>query len=210
MTPMVIRAEPRSEKGKGAARRLRRAGQIPGVIYGVELGEPSPVAVDAADLERTLAAGGFGQLVELGFPDGNRRQVLLKDLQIHPVRGDVIHADFHQVNLKEAITTPVPVVLTGEETRGNDGGVVTFLRREVQVTCLPTDIPDSLTADVSSLKIGDSLQAKDLPLPEGVSLADDPEEVIVTVLAPRRAEPAEAETEAGEAGGAEEEQAAGE
>jgi len=149
-------------------------------------------------------------LVELGFPDGNRRQVLLKDLQIHPVRGDVIHADFHQVNLKEAITTPVPVVLTGEETRGNDGGVVTFLRREVQVTCLPTDIPDSLTADVSSLKIGDSLQAKDLPLPEGVSLADDPEEVIVTVLAPRRAEPAEAETEAGEAGGAEEEQAAGE
>lgn len=182
MAQMVIKAEPRLEKGKSAARRLRRAGRVPAIIYGAHAGEPSPVAVDAADLQRALPAR--GHLVELVFPDGNRRKVLLKDLQFHPVRGDAIHADFYQVDPNEAISTLVPVVLTGEEARENDGGVVTFLRREVEVTCLPTDIPDALPLDISPLKIGDTVQAKDLPLPPGVRLAGDPEEVIVTVLAP--------------------------
>ncbi|MEA2167303.1 MAG: large subunit ribosomal protein [Solirubrobacteraceae bacterium] len=174
----------RSEHRSRAVRRLRRDGKVPGVIYG---GDDTPVSfeVDARILRNTLAAAGAVLEVTLDG-SGPSQPVVVKDLQRHPVRGEIMHADLLRIDMKVAIHTTVTLELTGaEESPGIDeGGVLSQENREILIEALPGDIPDLLTHDVSSMQINDTLLLGSLTAPPGVTFLDDPETVIASITPP--------------------------
>jgi large subunit ribosomal protein L25 len=173
----------RDAEGSRAARRLRRSGQIPGVVYG---GGEDPVAlqIEMLTLRRVLAHA--GQIVDLDL-DGTTVPVLLKDTQRHPVNGEPVHVDLLRVNMDEAIQTTVVVELVGldDAPGAKEGGVIEQVNRDVTVEALPGDIPDGLPLDVSKMNVNDTLTLADLSVPTGVTLVDDPELVLVTCTPPR-------------------------
>ena len=173
----------RTPEGSRSTRRLRREGLVPGVLYGGQ-GEPLTFAVDARELRNALHAS--GAVVELTM-DGKSTPAVLKDSQHHPVRGETTHVDFVRVNLNVAIEAIVAIeLLGGDDSPGaKEGGIVDQPVREVNVEALPTSIPESIQIDVSGLSIGDTLTLEAAEVPAGVTLLDDVETVIVTVLAPR-------------------------
>jgi large subunit ribosomal protein L25 len=165
------------------ARRLRRSGQVPGVIYGTGA-EPQPVAVDARTLRNTLAHG--TTLLQVSLDGGRGMPVIVKDVQRHPVRGDALHVDLLRVDLNETIQSPVTLHLVGaDEAPGvKDGGVLSQELVHVTVEALPADIPEGLEHDVSTLEAGATLTVQDLTAPPGVKFCDDPEAVVATITAP--------------------------
>ncbi len=173
----------RSEQGSRAMRRLRRAGEVPGVIYGGE-GEPVAFAVNALVLRNTLAHA--GAVLEITVDSGSTENVVVKDLQRHPVRGDIMHADLLRVDMKVAIQTPVTIeLLGGDDAPGvTEGGVLSQEHREVIVEALPGDIPDVIQVDVSHMVINDTLTLEAVTAPEGVTFVDDPEVVLATITPP--------------------------
>lgn len=188
----------RTEAGKGSARRLRRAGKVPAILYGAKR-TPAMLAVDAAQLDRRLAhleGTHLIRLVDAGSsdPDIHQRMVLVRELQRHPVTGAALHADFYEVDLTERLTVSVTLRFVGKAAGVVAGGILQPLLREIEVECLPTEIPDHLEVDVSGLGIHDALRAGEIPLPAGVAIAGDPAQSVVTVLPPTvEARPAEAE-----------------
>jgi large subunit ribosomal protein L25 len=183
----------RDPEGSRSARRLRRDGLVPGVLYGGE-GGPQHFAVDGRILRNTLAHS--GAILEVALDGGTGTPVLVKDVQRHPVRGEAMHIDFLRVNMNEAIQTTVLVDLVGgDEAPGVvEGGVLTQETREVTIEALPADIPDAITHDVSAMHINDTLTLADLTAPKGVTILDDGETVIASVTPPTL-EPVEEEVE---------------
>ena len=179
----ALAVEPREPEGSRAARRLRRSGKVPGIVYGGG-DDPLPFQVDARDLRLALAHA--GAVIELTI-DGNSAPVVLKELSRHPVTGDTLHIDLLRVRLDEAISTTVVVELTGaDDSPGvKEGGVLEQVTREVNIEALPTDIPDTLSYDVSALVIGDTITLESLSVPSEVTLLDEPETVLVTLNPPR-------------------------
>lgn len=199
MADIVLKGELRSGTGKGVARQLRREDQIPAVIYGGKSRESQAISVVGSDVRRAVAQGALGRLVKLDLGEAGSRMALAKDVQFHPVRGDVLHVDFHEVALDEAIQVQVPLVLVGEEERENDGGLPTLIARELTVSCLPAAIPEFLEVSVADLAIGDTVHVSDLTPPEGVEIMDEPDTAVLTVAAPTvTAEAAEAGEDEGE------------
>ncbi len=193
MDQLTLSAEPRTEYGSRPARRMRREGRIPAVVYGREV-EATPVSVDARDLYAALhTEAGLNALINLQV-DGQKILTVAREVQRHPVRGEVIHLDFVNISLTESIEAEVGIDFEGTP-RGvvDDGGVMELVRNSVMLEALPTDIPQEITIDVSALQIGDSLKISDLPEMEGVTYLEDPEATIVTVLAPRLPEEEEPE-----------------
>src|SRR5918998_4226075 len=182
--------------GSRATRRLRRTGQVPGVLYGGD-GEPVSFTVDARELRHALAAR--GAVLDLQI-DGSSQPAVLKDAQYHPVRGETMHVDLLRVRLDVAIHATVPVELTGgDEAPGVvEGGVLDQITREVNVEALPTDIPEVITHDVSGMQINDTIYLAALQAPQGVTLLDDLEETTLATLSPPNVD-VEAEEEAEEA-----------
>lgn len=187
MVGVVLRAQGRAVAGKGAARQIRRMGRIPGIVYGKGK-DNVQVSLDAGEFNRLLATTGVGQLVNLEVVVGDEvqsRPTLLKDVQYDPVVGDVLHVDFHEVALDEPIKTFVEIVLVDEgEGTTRDGGIVSQLLREIEVECLPTNIPDQVSVNVTGLSIGDSVTVGDLEKLPGVEFITPVEEIVVTVTAP--------------------------
>lgn len=207
MSESTLSAEIRVDTGKGAARKLRRSGRIPGVVYGADQ-EAISVSVNERELFRTVQQAGTHSLVDLHITNGDnggRHKVLIKDVQRDPVRDEFVHVDFHAVALDQEMQTTVPLDVQGEEQRTDDG-VVQLVLREVNISCLPTAIPELITVDVSALEIGDLLTVADLTAPEGVTILNDPEEAVVTVTraqAEEADEPADEEAaDEGDAAGA--------
>lgn len=178
-----LKVEPREPSGSRGARRLRRTGKVPGVVYG---GGEDPVSfqVDARDLRVALAHA--GAVIELNI-DGANSPVVLKELTRHPVTGHTVHLDLLRVRLDQEIHSTVVIELTGaEESPGvKEGGVLDQVTREVNIEALPTDIPDSLSFDVSELVIGDTITLESLSVPAEIKLLDEPETVLVTLNPPR-------------------------
>lgn len=174
-------------------RRLRRQGLVPGVIYGGS-DEPQAFAVDAKVLRNALHAA--GAVLEVTIEGGKQENVVLKDVQLHPVRGEVMHVDLLRVRMDVAIQATVPLELTGgDDAPGvKEGGVLTQELREVTIEALPGDIPDSLTHDVSGAEMAATIHASELSAPKGVTIVDDPETVVATITLPT-AEPVEDELE---------------
>jgi large subunit ribosomal protein L25 len=184
----------RAPEGSRSARRLRRDGLVPGVIYGGE-GGPEHFAVDARILRNTLAHS--GAILEVTIDGGSGVPVLVKDLQRHPVRGEAVHVDLLRVNMSETIQTTVHLELTGaEEAPGSvEGGVLNQETRELNIEALPGDIPDSLTFDVSKMEMNATATLAELEAPEGVTFLDDPEETVLATITPPTLEPVEDEIE---------------
>jgi large subunit ribosomal protein L25 len=182
--------------GSRATRRLRRTGQVPGVLYGGE-GEPVSFTVDARELRHALAATGAVLDLEL---EGTSTPAVLKDAQYHPVRGETMHVDLFRVRLDVAIHATVSVELTGADDAPGviAGGVLDQITREVNVEALPNDIPETIEFDVSKMEINDTLYLSSLAAPKGVTLLDDLEETTLVTLSPPNVD-VEAEEEAEEA-----------
>jgi large subunit ribosomal protein L25 len=178
----------RTGTGKGEARRMRSAGQVPGVLYGPKR-TVAHVSIDSEELERRLARLEGSPLLRLKHRDGSdaelhERMVLLREMQRHPVSGRVLHADFYEVDLTERLVVSVPLHFTGKAAGVVAGGILQPILREVEVECLPTEIPEFLEIDVSGLNIHDAVHVSELKLPEGVTAVGEPTQTIVTVLPP--------------------------
>jgi large subunit ribosomal protein L25 len=184
----------RAPEGSRTARRLRREGEVPGVIYGGD-STPSHFSVDARILRNTLAHS--GAILDVTIDGGKATPVLVKDLQRHPVRGEIVHVDFLRVNMNETIQTTVTLELTGvDEAPGVvEGGVLSQETRELNIEALPGDIPGSIVHDVSDMEMNATLTLSAITAPSGVTLLDDPEETLVATITPPSAEPVEEEIE---------------
>jgi large subunit ribosomal protein L25 len=184
----------RAPEGSRSARRLRREGLVPGVVYGGD-GGPEHFAVDARILRNTLAHS--GAILQVSIDGGTGVPVLVKDLQRHPVRGEAVHVDLLRVNMAETIHTTVHLELTGaEEAPGSvEGGVLNQETRELNIEALPGDIPDSITFDVSKMEMNETVTLSKLIAPDGVTFLDDPEETVLATITPPTLEPVEDEIE---------------
>jgi len=180
----------RVDGGSRASRRLRRAGRVPGVLYGGG-GEPLSFDVDARELR--LALAGVGAVLDLSVDGGKATPVVLKEAQRHPVRGDTVHVDMLRVRLDRAIHAVVPLELLGvDEAPGvREGGVLENTVRELNVEALPTAIPEAIVHDVSAMQIGDTLTLAAVTTPDGVTLLDDLQETVLATLTPPRLQSAE-------------------
>lgn len=203
---ITLNAEVRSDRGKNIARRLRRGGRIPAVVYGqggAAAGAGSvAVSVEPDEVSRVLhSEAGANTLIGLSVGGADADNVLIKDYQVDPVSHRLLHVDFYRVAMDKVVTVTVRIDLTGEaEGVKVQGGLIDFVQREVAVACLPTEIPEHIVVDVSPLKIGQGIRLKDLVEGATWQPVSDPETLIVHVIAPRlEAEPAaddEAEAEA--------------
>jgi len=195
MQQIVIEATPREERGKNAARRIRRAGQIPAVLYGGP-GDALAVAVNAKQVAGILRSeSGHNTIFTVKLPGGEHKAIL-KDWQVDPVKGALLHVDMLRVAMDVRMRVKVPVHTFGEPQGVKlQGGIFEMVTREVEIECLPTEIPDEFKVDVTELMIGKQLRAGDLPLdPQKMKLVTDPQRVIAHVVALRAEEekPAEA------------------
>jgi large subunit ribosomal protein L25 len=190
----TIDVRPREEFGSRVSRRLRKNGQVPGVLYGASDGESISFAADARELRRVLV--GAGALIDLKV-GGETRPVIVKDTQLHPVRGELLHIDFLQVRLDEKIQTQVPLVAEGQEDAPGvkEGGVLELPTHQLNIEALPTAIPEAITVDVSGLGMAETMHLAAVTPPRGVTFLDDPDETIVATIVVPTEEPVEPELE---------------
>ena len=179
-----LKVLPREPGGSRTTRRLRREGQVPGIIYGGDE-TPVPFSVAARDLRIALASG--GAVIDLAVEGSGTTPVVLKSLDRHPVNGETMHLDLLRVNLNVKIQSVVVLELEGAEDAPGvkEGGVLELVTRELNIEALPNEIPDSLSHDVSAMIIGDTLTLESITPPTGVELLDDPETVIATLTPPK-------------------------
>lgn len=187
MSETNLAVELRSERGKGFARRLRRTGRIPGVVYG-QGKDCVSIHLDPLALEQLIAASdaGVNTLIDLqGAPEVSGRTVLIKELQREPVYGGLLHADLFEIDLSARIRVSVPIHLTGSAAGVTMGGLIDHALRSLELDCLPQAIPDEIVVDVAELDLGQSIHVSDLELPEGVECHTQGDIPVVSVVAPR-------------------------
>jgi len=196
MPEIVVAAEKRTETGKNVNRRLRSRGLIPGVLYGAK-SETTPVSVSPKEIGTILrSAAGENTLFDLDL-GGSRRRVILKEFQVEPVKGRILHADFYEVALDKILEVKVHVELQGLPVGVKvQGGILDFVTRELEIECLPADIPEKIVVDVSELELGKHIRVGDLTPPEKVKFLTDPGLVVAHVVTPRAEEVAPAAAEA--------------
>jgi len=216
MQSFELTAEPRTDVGKGASRRLRSSGRVPGILYGSG-SEATMVSFDHDDLVHRLEYEAFFSHILTVKVGSKNESVVLKDLQRHPYKRIIIHVDFQRVRENEALTMRVPLHFMNEETCPGiktEGGVISHVMTEVEVSCLPRDLPEYIEVDMGDMHLNDTIHLGELKLPEGVVITaleheGDPEQPVVNVHMPRvEAEEAEGEEEGAEAEAADEEEKA--
>ena len=198
----VLEAVRRETFGRNEAVRLRQKGRIPAVLYG-EKKAAEPLAVDPKALMQILhSKGGVNTLIALKVEGGGDARVLVKEYQIDPVFHKLLHADFYRVAMDKVLRVSVPVHITGEAKGVKaDGGIVDFVHREVEVECLPADIPQDITIDISELGLHDGVRVRDLPAAANWKIVSEQDMLIVHVVPPKvEAEPAPADAAAAAVG----------
>jgi large subunit ribosomal protein L25 len=199
----TLKAEKREGRGKNEARRLRASGRIPAVLYGAEKGKAVEIAVDPKNLLRILhSESGVNTLIGLEL-DGGGTRVLVKEYQLDPIDHKLLHADFYQVAMDKTITVTVPILLKGEP-KGvkQQGGIVDFVHREIEIEVLPADIPENITVDISELMLHEGVRVRDVHT-EGVRWKPTSEaDMMIVHVVPMRAEEVVAAPEAAAAVGA--------
>jgi large subunit ribosomal protein L25 len=196
MAEIILTATPRPPQGTRPARRLRGEGKVPGVVYGLGA-DPITLAVEWRELRAALVTEqGLNAIINLEI-DGTRTPTLLKDMQRHPVRRNVLHVDFIRVDLDKTVDVEVTIHLEGEaELVSREGGVVDQVLQSLLITAKPADIPAGLSIDISGLEIGEALRVSDIALPDGVTTSVDAEDPVVTAshgISDADLEPAEGE-----------------
>jgi large subunit ribosomal protein L25 len=196
----TLKAQTRNSTGKGTARSLRRDGRIPAVLYGSDI-ESVSLSVSIHDIERLLTKINYAQaLLNLTVEGGEPlvKTVMIKEIQTEPLTQNFRHLDLYEVNMKRKLTVTIPVVTTGIAKGVEAGGVLQLIRRELDVNCLPTAIPEQITIDVTDLEMGDSIHVDELKLEGDVEIPFDANFTILTVVAPKLVEEEEVEGEEGE------------
>jgi large subunit ribosomal protein L25 len=193
MEKILVKADKRPELGKGGARSLRRAGMVPAVVYSE--GNSMPITVQGKQMTKLIYSGvGEHALITIELnEDGaktSEHPVLVKDYQRDPVSEDLLHIDFMEVSLEKLVNVTVLLDIIKQPMGIKMGGIMQHRLREVEVECLPTQIPDRIEINAESIEIGDSLHVSDLQVPEGVKIITDPSEVILLVSAPAAEEAA--------------------
>ena len=187
MEKIVVTADKRKESGKGSARSLRRAGILPAIVYSA--GKSTPIQINTKIMTKLLTSGVAEHsliTVELN-EDGSKTSehpVLVKDYQLDPVSDELLHVDFIEISLKDKVTVTVPVLITKQPVGVKMGGILQKVLREVEIECLPTQIPDSIDVDAEHIDIGGNLHVSDLSVPDGAKLLTDLAGVILSVKAP--------------------------
>jgi len=184
MQKQQLNATKRDASGKGAARRIRREGGIPAVVYG--LGSTMPVTVNRKELVRILNTGaGSSTLLEIKVGSEKEKLAIIRDFQTDPVKNQLIHADFLEVSPDKPIHVTAAVVLAEGDIKGvKEGGILQHPLREMSIECLPANIPEHIVVDASGLEIGESLHVSDIKLPDGVKALVELEKVVATITAP--------------------------
>jgi large subunit ribosomal protein L25 len=183
MAQVELNVEVRDESGKGVARKLRAEGKIPAVVYGKNV-DAQAIVVDSKALETALSGeAGWNTLLTLkGGPAVDGKVVVLKDADFHPLRRDMICADFHAIDLQEKATFMVPVNVVGTSEGQKMGGSLQLIRKELEVTCLPADVPQAIDVDVAALQIGDTVHIEEVVAPEKTELVYDVNFTVITVV----------------------------
>ncbi len=180
----------RSSSGNGPSRTLRREGRIPAVLYGPG-SETVMLSVNTKELEQVIAKSTGGNvLLNLVIQNGetSSRTAMIKELQTHPVSRIFMHVDFYEIAMDRKIRVPVPVVTTGKSIGIEEGGILQIVRREIEVLCLPLEIPEAFEVDITDLKIGDSIHLEEIPLGDNIELPEDVNFTVLTIVAPKAEE----------------------
>lgn len=182
MEQKTMSIELRDKNGKGVARKLRDQGVVPGVVYGKGI-EPVSVKVGVKELAAAISGeGGLNSLITLsGGGSLNGNIVIVADMQRNPLKGDILHVDFHRISLDEKVKVHVPVVMVGTAAGVKEGGMLDVVTYTLDVECLPTSIPEAINVDVTNLAIGHSIHVSELVLPQGIKVLNDPETPIVSI-----------------------------
>lgn len=185
MATVSLSANSRDVTGKGAARTLRTQGQVPAVIYGHGR-DPQPLSLNARDLDKMLSHIQAESTVIEVTVGGQTAKTLIREIQRHPIRRQILHVDFQALVAGEKVTVNIPIVLTGTpEGVRLEGGVLDQTLREIEIEVDPSNIPDHIEYDVTNMVIGDSVHISDLKVPDGVEVLDDPETSVAVLAAPR-------------------------
>ena len=180
---LTLIAEKREARPRSTVTRLRRKGRIPGVLYGKNR-DNRLLHVDQGELVRLLQQEGSSAVLQLQL-EGETQAVIIQELQRDPVKGQILHVDFKAIRMDEPVEKEVPLKLEGEAPGEKAGGVLQQQLRYVEIRCLPSQLPGEISVDVSNLEIGDVLTLAEVPLPEGVELLSDPDQVVVSVVEPQ-------------------------
>lgn len=213
---MKLKAEVKLQSGKGVNRRLRKQGWVPAILYGRHQ-DPIPLSLNQLEVEKVLGSGGSRKLVmlEVSGLDASKNQtmIMFKDIQRNALTGKLDHMDLYSIRRGEEISMTLPIIFIGDAKEKDKGGTLQFASREINIQCLPKDIPDSIKVDISNIEIGHSIHMRDVSLPPNVKLIDDPVKVVASIVAIRAEveKPVAGEAEEGEtaeaAGETEEEKA---
>ncbi len=193
MQQKQMNIELRTKTGTGVSRRLRMADMVPGVVYGKGL-DPITVSIKVRDLQEAISgAGGQNNLITLiGGGSLDQNIAIVADIQRDPLKRTFKHVDLHRINPNEKLRVTVPVVLTGTAIGVKEGGLLDLAHHQLHIECLPGNIPDSITIDVSDLKIAHSIHVSEIPLPEGIVILDQAKIPVVSVLGRAKEEEATA------------------
>ena len=187
MEKIAMKATVRKTKGNGPAKALRREGHVPAVLYGPDA-EAILLSVNTRDFENLIKHRNINQLLlNLTIENGQpvTKAVMIKELQTHPVSLNILHIDFYEIDMKRKIRVNVPVVTTGKSIGVESGGVVQIIRRDLEVFCMPTEIPEAIEIDISELAMGQSVHVQEIPLEDNIEIAADVNFTVVTILSPK-------------------------
>lgn len=189
----TLNLKERTEIGGGKVKRFRKLGYVPGVLYGKSIGN-KVIGIKQAEFRNALKKYGRNAVFNAKI-NGEEIPVLIKDIQEDIIKNDLLHVDLHQIRLDQAIEVTVPIKLIGRELVESTGKIVVQMINEVDIECLPQDTPAYIEADITNMNIGDKLTAGELKLPGGIKLLSDPEEIVVSVVEPIKAEATSEESE---------------
>lgn len=178
-----LNAERRSDAGKGVARKLRAAGKVPAVLYGQGI-EATPLTVDARELQHLLHSGAGSNVLVDVVVEGEEHLAIPREIQRDHIHAKFVHVDFLAVSRTQTITVSVPVVETGEAVGIKEGGVVEHHLRELQIECLPQDVPDQIEVDITDVELGGMIHVSDLVTPTGVTVLTNPEDAVLSIITP--------------------------
>ncbi|MEW6557100.1 MAG: 50S ribosomal protein L25 [Elusimicrobiota bacterium] len=182
MEKIELNAELRTELSKGRIKQLRASGKIPAVLYGSN--ENITLTINANQFVSLVAKAGYNAIINLLLPDKSAKTVLIKEIQKNVVTRKISHIDFYLVSMEKKIEVAIPVVLVGESPGVKAGGVCDHIIRELKIKCLPTEIPEKISVDISNLETGQTVLVKDLILPENIELLVAADQIVVNIVSP--------------------------
>lgn len=187
MEQIELNATVRKTTGNSPARELRRGGQIPAVLYGPQT-EPVLLSVNIKEFEQILKKGNIGSIIlNLVIQNGKKvtKPAMIKELQSHPVSGSFLHIDFYEIDMQRKINVMIPVVTKGISKGVEAGGLLQIIRREIEVLCMPGDIPEAFEIDITDMDVGDSVHVQELPIGDNVEMSADVNFTVLTVVSPK-------------------------